>query len=158
VAVTATAMMRAMPEPRRNIRNLYTTECGATLCLDTSAGSMTRATRSPTGPSTVTPPSRDAFVGTVYPHGTTTLAFTMTAAGTLELTLTDVAPGGPMLGLGVGSRPETGRGCRLTRQVETTAGASPQITAVTGVGEYCVDGHANSQAVTPCRSCMAYIL
>ncbi len=89
-----------------------------------------------TGPTTVSPPSTSSFDGKVYPQGTTTWSFAMTAPGTLDLTLTKVDPAGLVLGMSLGEHSSVG--CSVKTRIETRAGPSPQITASGQVGDYCI--------------------
>lgn len=93
---------------------------------------------SPTGPDTISPPAGGVFAGTVYPQGHTRWPFTLTAPGTVSLTLTSSDPSSIVLGLGLGTL--SGRGCTLTTEVEAQAGgSSPQLTAAADTGEKCVE-------------------
>jgi hypothetical protein len=76
--------------------------------------------------------------GRVYPEGTTRMSFSLTASGTLSVTLTDVEPTAVALGVGLGVPTNRGRGCDVTAQVETTAGSRPQMTSAAEAGNHCL--------------------
>jgi hypothetical protein len=97
---------------------------------------VTACSDSLTGPTTVSPPSTNTFNGKVYPQGSTTWSFAMTAPGTLDLTLTNVDPAGLVLGMSLGEH--SSLGCSVTNHIETKAGLSAQITAPAHVGDHCI--------------------
>jgi hypothetical protein len=86
---------------------------------------------------TPTPPDPSKFESQVVKGGFASRSFTLTTAGTIEITLTSLVPS-VRVGLGVGVPDADGSGCNLSRSVETTAGNSPQVTAAADAGTYCV--------------------
>lgn len=89
----------------------------------------------PTGPSL--DPVTETFASLLTVRGTASRTFTVRDTGTIALTLTDVA-GGMIVGLGVGIPRADGTSCNLSQSVETTGGATPQITTTADGGSYCV--------------------
>jgi hypothetical protein len=90
----------------------------------------------PTTPSTSsTSPTTETWSGSVAPGGQSSRSFTVSAAGTINVTLT-VA--GATLGVGVGLPRVSGGGCRLGVSVSASAGTAPQISAAAEAGQYCV--------------------
>jgi hypothetical protein len=86
---------------------------------------------------TPTPPDPSKFESQLVKGGFASRSFTLTTAGTIEITLTSLEP--PVrVGLGVGVPDADGSACNLSRSVETTAGSSPQVTAPADSGNYCV--------------------
>lgn len=90
---------------------------------------------SPTAPSTPTPSGNESWSGVLAPGGASSRSFTVSANGTITVTLTDV---GTAVGLGVGVPRVTGGGCRLGVAVTATAGSTPQISTPADAGQYCV--------------------
>lgn len=91
----------------------------------------------PTTPSTTSSaPASETWSGTVAPGGQTSRSFTVSAAGTINVTLT--AAGTTPIGVGVGLPRLTGGGCRLGLSVDATPGTTPQISTQAEAGQYCV--------------------
>ena len=91
-------------------------------------------------PMIVTPTSMtDTFTGTVAVSGNMAHAFTVSAGGQVDVTLTAAGPPPTIvMGLGIGS-PSAGS-CVLFANgaVSTAAGATPQLSGTTPAGSYCV--------------------
>jgi hypothetical protein len=85
---------------------------------------------------TPTPKGPESWSSVLAPGGSSSRSFTVTAAGTIAVTLSDA--GGRVIGLGVGLPRTTGGGCRLGMAVNTGAGSSPQLTTQAEAGQYCV--------------------
>jgi hypothetical protein len=77
----------------------------------------------------------ESWSSTLAPVGTSSRSFTVTAAGTINVTLESA---GSTVGLGVGLPRVTGGGCRLGVSVTTGGGGAPQITTQADAGQYCV--------------------
>ncbi len=92
-------------------------------------------TSTPTAPSTTTKTGPESWSTTLAPGGTSSRSFTVTAAGTINVTLESA---GSTVGLGVGLPRVTGGGCRLGVSVTTGGGSAPQITTQADAGQYCV--------------------
>lgn len=91
----------------------------------------------PTEPTATAESPEGSFSSQLLPGGSATRAFTMSAAGTINLTLSATTPANVVLGLGVGIPQGNGAGCLLNSSVETAAGSTPQITVTTESGTYC---------------------
>jgi len=90
-----------------------------------------------TSPSTQTGPKTESWSSVLAPAGASSRSFTVTAAGTINVTMTDA--GGRVIGLGVGLPRTTGGGCRLGVAVNASADSSPQISTQADAGQYCVE-------------------
>lgn len=90
----------------------------------------------PTAP-TAPAPDPAIFSSQLTRGGSASHQFALSAAANIQVTLTSVTPS-VVVGLGVGIPRPDGSGCNLTRSVETTASASPQITISADPGTYCV--------------------
>ena len=88
----------------------------------------------PTTPSNTSSTVTENWSSVIAPGGASTRSFTVTSAGTIDVTLT----AGPTVGLGVGLPRTTGGGCRLGVTVNASPGTAPQITAQADAGQYCV--------------------
>ncbi len=93
-------------------------------------------TTTPTSPSTTTAAGPENWSSVLAPGGASSRSFTVNAAGTVNVTMTNA--GGNVIGLGVGLPRTTGGGCRLGVAVNVAAGSSPQITTSADAGQYCV--------------------
>ena len=91
-------------------------------------------------PSANTPnaPGSDSFSGSLAPGGAVVFTFSVTAAGSVGVTLTSVSPStGSALGLGVG--PSSNGTCSVTNSTSSAiAGSAAQLTASANPGTYCV--------------------
>jgi len=76
------------------------------------------------------------FSSLVVPGGSASRDFELTAAGPIGITLKSTTPDGVLVGLGVGI-PRSNGSCALSAAVETTAGATAQITLSADTGTYC---------------------
>lgn len=92
-------------------------------------------TSTPTSPTTPTKPGAENWSSTLSPGGTSSLSFTVTAAGTINVTMTSA---GSIVGLGVGLPRVSGGGCRLGVSVNSGGGSAPQISTQADAGQYCV--------------------
>ena len=92
-------------------------------------------TNTATAPSTTTKPAAESWSSTLAPGGASSHSFTVTAAGTINVTMESA---GSTVGLGVGLPRVTGGGCRLGVSVNTGGGSAPQITTQADAGQYCV--------------------
>src|SRR5690242_3530760 len=79
---------------------------------------------SPTTPSTTSTTMSETWSSTVAPAGQSSRSFTVSASGTINVTLTTA---GATLGVGVGLPRVSGGGCRLGVSVNASAGTAPQI-------------------------------
>ena len=114
---------------RRNVR------VGAWLVFAAIAVACGNGTSTPTAPSTTTKPGPESWSTTLAPGGTSSRSFTVTAAGTINVTMESA---GSTVGLGVGLPRVTGGGCRLGVSVTTGGGSAPQISTQADAGQYCV--------------------
>jgi len=92
-------------------------------------------TSTPTSPTTPTTPAAETWSSALAPGGTSSRSFTVTAAGTINVTMTSA---GSTVGLGVGLPRLSGGGCRLGVSVNTGGGSAPQISTQADAGQYCV--------------------
>lgn len=91
-----------------------------------------------TSPSaTVTSPTTSTFASYLAKGGSTSRAFSTTAAGVVQLTLTAFGSDGAAVGLGIGV-PATAAPCSLSRSVVAVAGTTAQMAVSTDAGSYCV--------------------
>jgi hypothetical protein len=92
---------------------------------------------------TAAPTSTDYFTGTLTPGGSAFYSFSVTNAGTVEVTLasTTTAKVGPAitlpLRLGIGI--PFAEGCSTVRTVDTSPGLSAQILNASGAGVFCIN-------------------
>ena len=92
-------------------------------------------TATPTSPTTPTKSGPETWASALAPGGTSSRSFTVTAAGTINVTMTSA---GSTVGLGVGLPRVSGGGCRLSVSVTTGGGSAPQISTPADAGQYCV--------------------
>ena len=88
-----------------------------------------------TAPSIPTKPAAENWSSVLAPGGASSRSFTVTAAGTISVTMTSA---GATVGLGVGLPRVSGGGCRLGVSVNTGGASTPQITTQADAGQYCV--------------------
>jgi hypothetical protein len=95
-------------------------------------------TTTPTSPTTAPPTTTEAFSGTVPQLGSATQIFTVSATGTVDISLTSVAPLSTMA-LGVGVQTSDGTTCQttITQNDNARSGGSALKGTVTA-GKYCV--------------------
>src|SRR5258706_10299652 len=98
--------------------------------LATACGGDSASTTAPSTPST------DTFTSTLAVRGAATHTFTLSAAGTLTVTLDAITPVA-IVGLGFGV-PDASGACGLTASVETAGGATDQLINAVQAGSYCV--------------------
>ncbi len=118
--MTMTAIRRAFC----SVALLFCTSACETVYFDT-----------PTSPTTTPDPS--LFTSQVVRGGSATRAFSLTTAGTIQVTLSELTPS-VMVGLGVGIPRPDGGACNLSRSVETMAGSGPHLSVAADPGTYCV--------------------
>ena len=107
------------------------------LCSLTLVAAACTTFDTPTASTPATPPDPSVFAGILVRGGWASRDFTATAAGTTAITLTSVTPD-VVIGVGIGIPRPDGGGCNLHVSMETAAGSTPQVSAVTGTGKYCV--------------------
>jgi hypothetical protein len=116
--------------------------CAAVLLCSACGGSDT----------TTAPPAStagtDTFASLVTPGGTAAHTFPVDTAGTITMTLTSVTPPIP-IGLGIGIPGQDTSICSLSQSVETTAGATPQLTIAVDPGTYCVQIYDSGHVTDP---------
>jgi hypothetical protein len=98
-----------------------------------------------TTPATTTPTvarTTDTFTGTVAAGGSDAHSFTVTAAGTIDVTLTSATPPSTIvMGLSIGM-PADGKCTALAgATTNAAAGAAVQLSGVASPGTLCVDVH-----------------
>jgi hypothetical protein len=107
----------------------------------TAAGCANASVASPSA--TAAPTSTEYFSGTLTPGAASFYSFSVTNAGTTEVTLasTTTAKIGPAvtlpLRLGIGI--PLAEGCSTVRTVDTPSGLSAQLLNASGAGVYCVN-------------------
>ncbi len=96
-------------------------------------------------PSTTT----DTFTGTLAPNGSLVFTFSVSAAGSVAITLTAVSPATTApLGLGVG--PSSNGACTIANSTSgATAGVTAQLSATENPGTYCVKVSDAGSLTTP---------
>ena len=77
------------------------------------------------------------FASQLAVRGSTSRSFSMTTAGTVNVTMATLGTGTVTVGMGIGV-PATGAPCSLAQSVVTGPGTSPQITVTADAGTYCV--------------------
>ena len=128
-------------EPSRPLARLRSTSI-ALLAFAALAAGCTNNTTAPTTTTTTMPagPGSETLDGLMAPGGAAIRTFTATAAGTVSVLLAKVDP--PLtLGLGVGIRGATGADCNYSQTVNTTAGATPQLSVAVDPGTYCAGAY-----------------
>ena len=99
-----------------------------------------------TAPTTTAGTGTDTFTSFLAIGGSSVHTFSVTQAGTIDVTLTAVTPGA-VVGLGVGVPNASGSGCSLTNSLDasaavpdaTTGATTPQLTIPSVVGTYCAE-------------------
>lgn len=99
--------------------------------LVAGCGSSTTSTT----PSSTSSATSETWSSTVAPGGQSSRSFTVNSSGTVNVTLTAA---GATLGVGIGLPRVTGGGCRLSVNVNTSAGSTPQLSTSADAGQYCV--------------------
>src|SRR5258705_3161084 len=97
--------------------------------IATMVAACGNGTSTPTSPSTPTKPAAENWSSTLAPGGTSSRSFTLTAAGTINVTMTSA---GATVGLGGGLPRGSGGGFPLGVSLETGGGFLPQIITPTG--------------------------
>ncbi len=101
----------------------------------------------PVTPTPAVPTVTDTFSDTLLVFGANTHQFTVTAVGTVKVTLTSVEPGAAG-GLGIGT-PSFGS-CTVVDKVETVAGLAVQLSGTATVpGSFCVTIYDLGNLVEP---------
>jgi len=101
----------------------------------------------PVTPTPAVPTVTDTFSDTLLVFGANTHQFTVTAVGTVKVTLTSVEPGAAV-GLGIGT-PSFGS-CTVVDKVETVAGLAVQLSGTATVpGSFCVTIYDLGNLVEP---------
>lgn len=106
----------------------------ASLGLSACSGDSATAT-SPSA--TAAAPTTMTFASHLAPGGSTSRAFTTSAAGTISVTLTSFGTTSESVGIGVGV-PLGASPCSLARSLTVRAASTPQIVEVADAGSYCV--------------------
>ena len=106
----------------------------AALALTGACGAITTTPTSPTSPATTT----ESFSGTLAQLGSVTQVFTVSATGTVEISLVSVAPLTTMA-LGVGVQTSDGTSCltTITQNDNARSGVSA-LRGTVAAGNYCV--------------------
>jgi hypothetical protein len=116
---------------RHGIRRMV---LAAALAVTGACGASTTTPTSPTSPVTTT----ESFSGTLAQLGSATQIFTVSATGTVEVSLTSVAPLTTMA-LGVGVQSSDGTNCltTITQNDNARSGASA-LKGTVAAGKYCI--------------------
>lgn len=107
---------------------LFVAVCAASCGDDTATTPTSSSTTSPT---TIT------FTSHLSVNGSTTRAFTTSAAGTIRLTLSSLGNGSQVAGVGIGV-PATSAPCSLAVSTVTGPGSNAQVVTSADAGTYCV--------------------
>lgn len=96
----------------------------------------------PTSPTTTTTtttgPATETWATQIGVQGSASRSIDASAAGTLELSLTETTPAGVVMGLSVGVPRAGSSGCLPTRTVQASADGSTHIVSEVIAGTYCV--------------------
>jgi hypothetical protein len=93
----------------------------------------------PNAPTLVTAPDTETFASNLTVNGTATRSFISNNQGALSITLTDLGGSDTLVArVGVGVMANDGTGCRLSSEIQTTAGPNPQISSPIDGGTFCL--------------------
>jgi hypothetical protein len=108
-----------------------------------AAGCSNPTVTTPSSSAVTATTSTDYFTGTLTPGGSAFFSFTVSSAGTAEVTLasTTMANIGPAtpLALRVGLGTPLGEACSTVRTIDTVPGLEAQLLNSLGAGIYCVN-------------------
>jgi hypothetical protein len=119
----------------------------ASLCAGCSGNAITT-----TAPTTTAGTGTVTFASFLALGGSSVHTFSVTKAGTIDVTLTVVTPAA-VVGLGIGVPNASGSGCSLTNSLDataavadaTTGATTPQLTIPAAVGTYCAEVYDSGQ-------------
>ena len=87
---------------------------------------------------TRTSPVTETFISNVTVKGSVRRFFTAIQTGPMTATLTTSDQPSTVIAFAIGLRDSSGTGCLITKDVITTAGSAPQLSAQVDAGTYCV--------------------
>jgi hypothetical protein len=114
-----------------------------------AAGCGTTTTTSPT-PTQDTATLLGEFSSQLIPGGSASREFDVTTAGAIAVTLKSTTPAGTMIGLGVGI-PRSNGSCALSAAIDTTAGATAQLSMAAAAGPHCARVYDLGTLTAPLR-------
>lgn len=87
---------------------------------------------------TRTSPVTESFVSNLTVQGSVWRLVSAQQSGTLTATLSTTDQPGTVVGFGIGLRNGNATNCLVTKDIITTAGSAPQLSAAVDAGSYCV--------------------
>jgi len=94
-------------------------------------------------------PVNESFQSNLTPQGSVWRLVNAIQTGTLTATLSATDQPSTVVGMGIGLRNATSTACLLTKEVITTAGSAPQLSATVDAGNYCVKLFDTGTLTTP---------
>ena len=103
-----------------------------------------------TAPTPIRPsPVNESFQSNLTPQGSVWRLIDTIQTGTMTATLSATDQPSIVVGMGIGLRDATTTACLLNKEVITTAGSSPQLSATVDAGNYCVKLFDTGTLTTP---------
>lgn len=115
--------------------------------LSSGCGDNSTSTTEPTP--VRTSPVSESFQSNLTPQGSVWRLVNAIQTGTLTATLSATDQPSSVVGMGIGMRNATSTACLLTKEVITTAGSAPQLSATVDMGNYCVKLYDMGSLKTP---------
>ena len=94
-------------------------------------------------------PVNESFQSNLTPQGSVWRLIDAIQTGTMTATLSATDQPSTVVGMGIGLRNSTSTACLLNKEVITTAGSSPQLSATVDRGNYCVKLFDTGTLTTP---------
>jgi len=94
-------------------------------------------------------PVNESFQSNLTPQGSVWRLIDAIQTGTMTATLSATDQPSTVVGMGIGLRNATSTACLLNKEVITTAGSSPQLSATVDRGNYCVKLFDTGTLTTP---------
>ena len=94
-------------------------------------------------------PVNETFQSNLTPQGSVWRLVDAIQTGTMTATLSATDQPSTVVGMGIGLRNSTSTACLLNKEVITTAGSSPQLSATVDRGNYCVKLFDTGTLTTP---------
>ena len=118
--------------------------------LSSACDNNSNTPTTPTTPSPVrTSPVNETFQSNLTPQGSVWRLVNAIQTGTMTATLSSTDQPSTVVGFGIGLRNATSTACLLNKEVITTAGSAPQLSATVDAGNYCVKLFDTGTLTTP---------